>query len=259
MAWYFFFSLFQFAKLGSCSSCWFSCLSRPLRHWRQIRREFVTFHRKVPLPGPVQDPQGFRPVGAANSFLKIFLRAQRGKLFRQRDINELIQGYAFRFRHLTRLLHQRRLQAQRKIISSHKFGLHVWCSASLGKITAQSNSLLASLKSRWLKVTMASAFPLTAVSRTISSFASDSLGRQRNASLTCLATDARSSRTRWTSFALNPHAARCSGRVRTASYSIMRGTESNTSKRRSSAPCRSRRDAPRALRKAATSTSVSST
>ena len=106
---------------------------------------------------------------------------------------------------------------------------------------------------------MASAFPFTAVSKTMSSFASDSFGRQRNASLTCLATEARSSRTRPTSPAVNPHAARCSGRVRTASYSSMRGTESSNSKRWSKTPSRSCLEAPRLLRKAATSTSVSST
>jgi hypothetical protein len=108
MAWYIFYLLFQFAKLGNCSSCWFARLSRPLRIWGQIWGEFVTFDWGFPFPGAVQNPQRFRAIGAANSFLKIFLRAQGGKLFCQRDIDELVQGYAFRFRHLTRLLQQTR-------------------------------------------------------------------------------------------------------------------------------------------------------
>ena len=50
-----------------------------------------------------------------------------------------------------------------------------------------------------------------------------------NASRTGLAAATRSSRTRPTSTLLNPHAARCCGRVRTASYSRMSGIESNNS------------------------------
>src|SRR5579864_1038762 len=53
----------------------------------------------------------------------------------------------------------------------------------------------------------------------MSSSGSDSLGRHRNASRIGLATAARSSSKRPTSLLLNPHAAKCSGRVKTASYS----------------------------------------
>ena len=49
------------------------------------------------------------------------------------------------------------------------------------------------------------------------------------ASRTGLATAARSSSTRPTSLLLNPHAAKCSGRVKTASYSSISGTESSNS------------------------------
>src|ERR1700730_13164275 len=58
---------------------------------------------------------------------------------------------------------------------------------------------------------------------------------------------------------LAPHAARCSGRVRTDSYSSIKGTDKSKSNRRARAASRTWRDAPVSLRKAATSTSVSRT
>ncbi len=99
---------------------------------------------------------------------------------------------------------------------------------SLGRITRQPNCPATRSKSRWLKVTIASACPLTAVSRTISSFGSDNAGLQRNANLTRLPTSARPSRTSATSSPLAPDAFKCSGRLRTASYSNISGTEITT-------------------------------
>lgn len=98
-----------------------------------------------------------------------------------------------------------------------------------------------------------------AVSNTMSSSGSDSLGRHRNASRTGFAIAARSSRTRPTSALLSPQAARCCGRVSTASYSRMSGTESSNSNCRFKAANKSWREAPLSLRSAATTTSVSRT
>ena len=58
---------------------------------------------------------------------------------------------------------------------------------------------------------------------------------------------------------VRPLASRCSGRVRTASYSMIKGTEARTSNARSKAPISNRLEAPWSLRRAATSTSVSRT
>ena len=132
-------------------------------------------------------------------------------------------------------------------------------SNSPGRITKQPNRPATGLKCRWLKVTIASACPLTAVSKTISSFGSGNAGLQRNAIVTRLQTSARPPRTLATSSSLAHEAFRCSGRFRTSSYSSISGTESSNSNRRSSAANNIWREAPVSLRKAATSTSVSRT
>jgi hypothetical protein len=81
----------------------------------------------------------------------------------------------------------------------------------------------------YIKVTSQSACPLTAVSSTISSAGSFNLGRQRNLRHTGIMTFASASGTAFTSPELRPHASKCSGRVRTASYSNINGTEASTS------------------------------
>ena len=137
--------------------------------------------------------------------------------------------------------------------------LLIHCNAVAGRMTAQSKLFVTDAKSLRLNVTIALALPLIAVSRTMSSFGSDSLGRQRNASRTGLATATTSSRTDPTSSESNPHAAKCSGLVSTDSYSRIKGTESSKSNCRFKAANKSSRDAPVSLRKAATITSVSKT
>src|SRR6266576_4277137 len=76
---------------------------------------------------------------------------------------------------------------------------------------------------------------------------------------TLFPTEASSSSTADTSSLLAPDAARCSGRVRTDSYSSIKGTDKSKSNRRARAASSTWRDAPMSLRKAATSTSVSKT
>ena len=131
------------------------------------------------------------------------------------------------------------------------------CSARPGNSTAQRKLSRTSRKCRKLKVTIACAPPLIAVSRTMSSDGSGKLGRQRNASRTGLATAARSFSTSSTSPLCNPKAASCSSRVRTAAYSRKSGTETSNANRSSNALSKSWREAPLLLRNAATITSVS--
>ena len=101
--------------------------------------------------------------------------------------------------------------------------------------------------------------PVNGVFQTMSWSGSDSLGLQGNARRTGLATTAKSSRTRPTSALLKPLAANCRGRVRTASYSKISGTDGNNSNWRCKAANESWREAPPSLRSAATITSVSRT
>ena len=121
------------------------------------------------------------------------------------------------------------------------------------------NLTAATAKCRRLNVTSRSARPLIAASSTMSSSGSGSCGRQRNARRTGLATDITASSNTPTSALSNPAAARCSGRVSTASYSIAKGTVSINSYRLRSTAISSRRDAPVLLRIAETMTSVSNT
>src|ERR1017187_5970905 len=121
------------------------------------------------------------------------------------------------------------------------------------------NTIAASARCRRLNVVRRSAPPFTAVSRTISSAGSFSRGLQRNRSATGSITAASASSTSFISSALKPLSFKCSGRVSTASYSSISGTEANTAIRRPSAASKSWRDTPRSLRIAATTTSVSST
>ena len=132
-------------------------------------------------------------------------------------------------------------------------------SASDGATTAQLNILAAATKCLRLKVTIATAPPFTAASKTMSSSGSCNCGRQRNASWTGTADAATSSSTCSTSHLCKPLAFRCSGRVKTASYSNINGTERSRSNRRYKAASSSCREAPRSLRTAATITSVSRT
>jgi hypothetical protein len=83
----------------------------------------------------------------------------------------------------------------------------------------------------FLKVTIALALPFIAVSKTMSSSGSDSLGRHRNASRTGLATAAKVMRTRPISAVLNPHAAKILRAGQNRFYSRMSGTERNNSNR----------------------------
>ena len=96
---------------------------------------------------------------------------------------------------------------------------------SPGRTTEHRKRAATGLKSRSLKVTMASVRPLMAVSRTISSFVSGSIGRVRIISSTLFPTKVSSSSTADTSSLLASQAARCSGRVRADSYSSIRGTD----------------------------------
>lgn len=132
-------------------------------------------------------------------------------------------------------------------------------SAAAGRRREHSNPAIPDKKCARLKVTRASALPLMAVSKTISSSGSISRGLQRNERRAGLAIAAKSSSTVPTSTLLNPDAAKCSGLVSTASYSSISGTESNKPNRSSKAASRSWREAPSLLRSAATTTSVSRT
>jgi hypothetical protein len=108
-----------------------------------------------------------------------------------------------------------------------------------------------------LNVTSQSAAPLTAVSSTISSAGSFNCGRHKNRRGTGIDTCTKASSTSFTCRAVRPLASRCSGRVRTASYSMINGAEASTSNLRSRAAFNNCLEAPRSLRKAATTTSVS--
>jgi hypothetical protein len=86
-----------------------------------------------------------------------------------------------------------------------------WRTASTGRSTAHPKSFAAVLKCRSLDVTIASAYPLIAVSKTISSFGSGSIGCSRTANSTLSHTKANSSRTADTSSVVAPQAARIKG------------------------------------------------
>lgn len=135
--------------------------------------------------------------------------------------------------------------------------LLISCHASRGRITRIPNLLAAAARCRSLNVTRTSAPPFTALSSTISSPGSLSCGRHRKRNRTWVATFATASRISFTSSAVNPLAARCSRRVRTASYSTISGTDDSSSAAPSNTLSKICREAPRSLRRAATSTSVS--
>jgi hypothetical protein len=69
--------------------------------------------RSIPLrPAPVSprhDVEGLRDVGAGGTLLEIVGRPQGGELFRNRDVDELIESHALTFRHLAGLVEKRGL------------------------------------------------------------------------------------------------------------------------------------------------------
>src|SRR5260370_33788502 len=68
--------------------------------------KLVTLYRRIAFAGAFENPQGFRAISTATSFPEIFLGAQGGDFFRHRHIDELVEGYAFRFSSLTQLHQQ---------------------------------------------------------------------------------------------------------------------------------------------------------
>jgi len=165
---------------------------------RKFQREFITFDGTISLAHASKNPADPSRIGASRAFLKVLFRAHCRNLFRECEGDQLVESHAFRFGSLV-------LYSPRTI--------------SPGRSTEQRKRAATGLKSRALKVTMASARPLIAVSRTISSFGSGSIGRVRIINSTLFPTEASSSSTADTSSLLAPLAVRCSGRVKTDSYS----------------------------------------
>lgn len=172
-------------------------------------------------------------------------------------IHQLIERHAFRFSQLSGRIHQRWLQTQCEIASFHS--IHNLSSAAAGDSTEIPKCAAAEIKSARLKVTMASARPLIAVSNTISSSGSCSCGRHWKWIGTSTATRHTASSSSSTSLGSSSEILRCSNLVRTASYSSTSAVEMRIVTRPASESLKRAFDAPVGLRIAATKTDVSST
>src|SRR5439155_15856346 len=99
--------------------------SPPLPRWSggappwSTNRELVTWNGPLPDSGSLEDVKRPRDVSPRRTLSEVLLRAQCGELLRNRNVDELINGHALRFRHLARLLHQRRLKSQGEVALLH--------------------------------------------------------------------------------------------------------------------------------------------
>jgi hypothetical protein len=196
-----------------------------------------------------------RNIGVSGAFAEVRFGAQDGEFFRAGNVDELIEASILRLGNTAQFFQERWLQTKGKITLSHGSNFAI-DKASGGRIIRIPNLGAACLKCATFKVTIRSARPLTAGSKTISSAGSVSSGRRKKLGVTGTPTAARIA-------SILAHVAPavlwCSGRFSTASYSSISGTESKSSKRFLRAKSKSCLEAPALLRNTATTTFVSKT
>jgi hypothetical protein len=83
--------------------------SFPARRRPPFCWKFIAFHGVISFSCAFQNAQGFGPVRTAGPFAEVYLGTQSGDLFRHRNVDELVESYAFRFGSLAQLVKQRRL------------------------------------------------------------------------------------------------------------------------------------------------------
>src|SRR5690606_4932091 len=223
-----------------------SVLDGVLRHRRHVRRSVQKLRQIAALR---RAGAGFQEVGGG---------LHRADLLRNRRDDPLIERYTVLLRQPRRRLLERLRQLQGVFVAlglRHVFSL-LTISPGVATVTP---SVEAGRKSLTLCVTMASACPFSAASSTISSAASDKMGRVLNEISTPSDTAASALISSATSSRLWPVAFRVSSRLNTASYSRNSAVEQSGVTRPRSTKRRSRLLAPLRLRKAATMTLVSRT
>src|SRR4030095_12993835 len=171
--------------------------------------------------------EGLR-VGPGRTRLEILGGAGGGNLFGNRQAHKVVQRRLRRLGHCLRFLQEGLREVQG--IVTHDRSLR---RNSPGRSTSTPKVRAAGRKSRVFMVIMMSARPLTASSNTISSSGSDSCGRHWKKGVHGVPTAASMSRRTSTSSSVRRLWARMSSRFSTSSYSSIRGTDSNSSKRRS--------------------------
>jgi len=67
--------------------------SHPLLRWLQVRRKFISGHGRI--VGAIQNPKDVRAICTLSSLSKEIFRPQRCKLFRNGNIDKLVQRNAF--------------------------------------------------------------------------------------------------------------------------------------------------------------------
>src|SRR5882724_7676766 len=140
--------------------------------------QFIASHRRAARAGPLEDAERLRKAGPRGAFGHIALGPQRRDFLGHCDVDELVEGHALCLGEFASLIEKRRLKSQRKIALPHGLFSNR-LTVSPGDKTRIPKRSADRPKSRLLNVTIASAWPLTATSSTMSSSTSGKVGRQR--------------------------------------------------------------------------------
>src|SRR6478735_2598408 len=86
--------------------------------WVAIHR---ALYRRLANTGPLEDFQRLWDIRTGSSRGEIVRRPECREFLRDCHVDQLVKGYPFGFRKLTRFFQERRLQPQRKITLPHDF------------------------------------------------------------------------------------------------------------------------------------------
>src|SRR5512132_1366852 len=179
------------AMIAKLRMRWSSVMESPAasddRSWTSRSPELLDL---VPLArrlvaSPIQQLERFRDVAPRCTLLEKLSRTQRRELLSDRYIDELVERRAVCLGNTFGLALQRGLQPEGIVRFGHTLASNHSRHAGPGRRTRNAKRS-APAKSRSLNVRSRSASPLTAVSRTSSSFGSRSIGRQRYEMITGL-------------------------------------------------------------------------